>query len=78
MSSAGAPAANDCPPTAYSHPNVYVRTLHRACELLGGIEALAQELRVRPNALNQMLLGKATIPTSVFLAAVDILLRPLT
>jgi hypothetical protein len=70
--SLSAPAPNDCPPTASGHPNVYVRTLHRACELLGGIGPLAHALRVRRNSLHKMLLGRAAIPTSVFLAAVDI------
>ena len=38
---------------------------------------MARELRMRPNNVNLMLLGKAAIPLSVFFAAVDILLRPL-
>lgn len=76
MSPDTASAATSCPP-AYDDSNVYVKTLHRACEKLGGIGALARELRLRPNTVNFMLQGRAKIPHSVFLTAVDILLlRP--
>jgi hypothetical protein len=76
MSLDTASAATNCPPT-YTHPDAYARTLHRACEKLGGIGALSRELGMRSNTVHQMLQGKAKIPHSVFLTAVDILLlRP--
>jgi len=76
MSVESVPSANDCPVAALDHIDVYVRTLHRACEKVGGLARLARELQMRPNTVNLMLQGKAKIPHSVFLFAVDILLRP--
>ena len=75
MSLDTASAATSCPTT--NRPDVYVKTLHRACEKLGGLAALSRELRLRPNTVQLMLQGRARIPHSVFLTAVDILLlRP--
>ena len=75
---ANAAAAHDCPSAASIHHDLYVRTLHRACVIKGGIAALASELQLRPTTVEQMLMGKIAVPLSVFFAAVDILLRPLT
>ena len=72
------PASTDCPESALIHSDLYVRTLHRACEVMGGIAALAVELKLRPLTVNRMLLGKVAVPMSVFFDAVDSLLRPLT
>jgi hypothetical protein len=68
-----ATAQTDCPP--YNYNDLYAGTLHRACKALGSIAALARALRMRPNTVNLMLQGRTRIPHSVFLAAVDILLR---
>ena len=53
---------------------VYSRTLHRACELLGGLEALSRQLRVPPEKLARWIEGTEDPPLKVFLAAVDIVL----
>jgi hypothetical protein len=63
----------DCPridPTA----DLYVRTLHRACEKLGGVKVLAGHLKVPPMAVIRWLDGASPVPQSVFLAAVDTIL----
>jgi hypothetical protein len=63
----------DCPridPTA----DLYVRTLHRACEKLGGVKPLAAQLKVPPMAVIRWLDGASPVPQSVFLAAVDAIL----
>jgi hypothetical protein len=69
------PSSNECPP-ALNESDLYVRTLHRACEVVGGLAALARELQLRPNTVNRMLQGKVKISRRVFLAAVDIIARP--
>ena len=53
---------------------VYSRTLHRACELLGSLEALSRQLRVSPEKLARWIEGTEDPPLKVFLAAVDIVL----
>ena len=63
--------------STFNYSDVYAGTLHRACDKLGGTAALARDLRIRADAVQLMLQGRATIPHSVFLHAVDILLlRP--
>src|SRR5687767_10525918 len=51
MSVESVPSANDCPVAALDHVDVYVRTLHRACEKVGGLARLARELQMRPNTV---------------------------
>jgi DNA-binding transcriptional regulator YdaS (Cro superfamily) len=51
---------------------VYVGTLQRAAELVGGEEALARRLKVTPSHLALWLQGIATPPCDVFLRAADI------
>jgi hypothetical protein len=51
---------------------VHVRTLHRACEQLGGLGPLARTLKVRPLRLMEWLDGVTPVPEEIFLAAVDI------
>ena len=60
--------------STFDYSDVYAGTLHRACDKLGGAAALARDLRMRANAVQMMLQGRARIPHSVFLHAVDILL----
>jgi hypothetical protein len=63
----------DCPgidPTA----DLYVRTLHRACEKLGGVKAVAARLKVPPMAVIRWLDGASPVPQSAFLTAVDTIL----
>jgi len=64
----------DCPPLSSTRVTVYARTLHRACELLGGLEALSSELRVPAASLTRWIGGLEKPPMEVFLAAVDIVL----
>jgi hypothetical protein len=70
------PAADrdDCPPLSKSRVTVYARTLHRACEVLGGIDALSRHLGVPQATLARWISGAEPPPLDVFLAAVDIVL----
>jgi hypothetical protein len=52
---------------------VYVRTLTRAAELVGGAEALAHRLKVTPSHLDLWMRGVEQAPTHIFLKAVDLL-----
>ena len=53
-------------------PTVYVGTLTRAAELVGGAEALALRLKVTPSHLALWLKGMVSPPSDVFLKAADI------
>lgn len=64
----------DCPPLPSTRLTVYARTLHRACELLGGLDALSTELGVPAASLTRWIGGLEKPPMEVFLAAVDIVL----
>jgi hypothetical protein len=64
---------HDCP-SIDPALGLYVRTLHRACEKLGGVRALATHLRVSPMAVIRWLDGASPVPQPVFLAAVDTIL----
>ena len=64
----------DCPPLSSARVTVFARTLHRACELLGGLDALSTELGVPAASLTRWIGGLERPPMEVFLAAVDIVL----
>ena len=49
--------------------------LRRAADISGGSSALQQRLMVEPHALELWLSGRATVPESVFLVAVDLVVR---
>ena len=66
--------ATEYPPASSSRGTVYSRTLQRACEVLGGPEKLAQQLRLPASKLAPWLNGSEEPPLEVFLAAVDIVL----
>ena len=51
---------------------VYMRTLQRAADIVGGPEALAQKLRVTPSHLELWLKGLESPREEIFLLAVDI------
>ena len=51
---------------------VYVRTLQKAAELLGGRAKLCRHLRVPAAELDKWLQGSAKPPLAVFLRAVDV------
>jgi hypothetical protein len=73
MRASTSPAA-DCPIAAPSRETTYVRALHRACLILGGLAQLADHLRVADAQLQTWLQGREEPPESVFFAAVEILL----
>ena len=64
----------ECPPLSKTRVSVYARTLHRACEVLGGNDALARHLGVPPSALTRWIGGVEEPPLQMFLAAVDVVL----
>jgi len=66
--------AVDCPPLSKSRVTVYARTLHRACEVVGGLDALSRHLDVPAATLARWIGGLEQPPLNVFLAAVDIVL----
>lgn len=53
-------------------PTVYIRTLKRAAELVGGEEPLARRLKVTPSHLELWLRGVGSPPGDIFLRAADI------
>jgi hypothetical protein len=57
-------------------PSIYVRTLRRAAERMGGRWALARYLRV-PRADLEAWLGGQAPPRAIFLNAVDLVLNDL-
>jgi hypothetical protein len=65
---------DNCPTAPPSQMTVYTRVLHRACQIIGGVEALATRLRVPVATLYRWLDGDAEPPTLVFLKAVDIVM----
>jgi DNA-binding transcriptional regulator YdaS (Cro superfamily) len=52
--------------------DVYVRTLERAAQLVGGEQALALSLKVTPSHLSLWLRGVERPPVEIFLRAVDL------
>jgi hypothetical protein len=68
------PNRDDCPPLSKTRVTVYARTLHRACEVLGGLDALSRHLDAPAEALARWIGGAEPPPFDVFLAAVDVVL----
>ena len=64
----------DCPPLSKSRVTVYARTLHRACEVVGGLDALSRHLGASSAAITRWIGGLELPPLDKFLAAVDIVL----
>jgi DNA-binding transcriptional regulator YdaS (Cro superfamily) len=56
-------------------PTTYARVVRRAAEILGGVDALAAQLGVPTDDVVQWVQGTKSVPTSVFLKAVDIVTR---
>jgi hypothetical protein len=69
-----ASARVDCPPLSSTDVTVYARTLHRACELLGGTQALSRHLGVPAATLSRWIGGVEEPPLQIFLKAVDVVL----
>ena len=67
-------AALNCPLAPPTTATVYARTMHRACLVLGGLEALARHLAEPEEFLRRWLLGEQEPPESVFLACVEVVL----
>jgi hypothetical protein len=61
-----------CPQAGVDRTTIYARTLHRACELLGGIHQLAVRLGVTDRQVETWLAGEHEPPMDVFLQAVDV------
>jgi hypothetical protein len=74
VKSPAARPGNDCPPLSSSKVTVYARTLHRACEVLGGLDATSRHLGVPAAALTRWIGGVEDPPLDVFLKAVDVVL----
>ena len=67
---------DNCPVAPPPRVTVYTRVLHRACQKLGGIEALAQELHVAVEVMHRWLEGEDVPPSRIFLQAVDLVMPP--
>ena len=67
-------AAEGCPLAPSPLVTVHTRVLHRACQILGGIDQLAEYLGVSKTMLHRWLEGEDEPPSHVFLNAVDLIL----
>lgn len=65
---------DECPVAPPPRVTVYTRVLHRACQIVGGVEQLAEHLRVSVTVMHKWLEGDEVPPSSVFLNAVDLVL----
>lgn len=65
---------DNCPLAPAARVTIYTRVLHRACQMVGGVEMLAARLRVPAPTLYRWLDGESDPPTPIFLKAVDIVM----
>lgn len=65
---------DNCPTAPAPQVTVHTRVLHRACQIVGGVEQLAERLGVPRRLLHRWLEGEEPPPASVFLKAVDLVL----
>jgi hypothetical protein len=65
---------DECPVAPPPQVTVYTRVLHRACQILGGVDKLAAHLRVSSTLLYRWLEGDDVPPSNIFLNAVDLVL----
>ena len=70
------PLPQGCPESPPARTTVYTRTLHKACEVLGGIPQLAAKLKISVRVLERWLKGEEQPPMDIFLVCVDIALSP--
>jgi hypothetical protein len=63
---------HDCPQID-RQADLYLRTLHKACEKAGGVGPLASLLGVRTANVTRWLDSEAPVPQAIFLKAVDVL-----
>jgi hypothetical protein len=69
-------AQDECPVAPAPRVTVYTRVLHRACQIVGGVEQLSVHLRVSTTLVYRWLEGDDVPPSQVFLIAVDLVLPP--
>jgi hypothetical protein len=69
----GLPADN-CPVAPPRRVTVHTRVLHRACQMLGGVDKLARHLKVSRSLVHAWLEGEEVPPSGAFLKAVDLIL----
>ena len=67
-------AKDECPVAPAPRVTVYTRVLHRACQILGGVDHLASHLRVSSALVYRWLEGDDVPPSNIFLNAVDLVL----
>ena len=67
-------AKDECPVAPAPRVTVYTRVLHRACQIVGGVEQLAVHLWVSTALVYRWLEGDDVPPSQVFLIAVDLVL----
>jgi len=67
-------AKDECPVAPAPRVTVYTRVLHRACQIVGGVEQLSAHLRVSTALVYRWLEGDDVPPSHVFLIAVDLVL----
>ena len=65
---------NDCPVAPEYRTTLQTLTLHKACELIGGVSKLANHLRVPAVSVTRWLDGDEKPPLRIFLDCVDIVL----
>jgi hypothetical protein len=70
----GTSRSADCPTAVPSRRTVHARALHRACVVVGGVAALAAQLKASEAAVRSWIEGIDEPPESAFLGAVEILL----
>ena len=73
MEKIGIPTDN-CPVAPPPRVTVHTRVLHRACQILGGVEKLAKHLGVSLNLVHRWLDGDEAPPSRIFLKAIDLIL----
>jgi hypothetical protein len=65
---------DNCPLAPETRVTIYTRVLHRACQILGGVDQLAGHLRVSVGVVHKWLEGDDVPPSNIFLHAVDLVL----
>ena len=65
---------DNCPVAPPPRITVHTRVLHRACQILGGVEQLARHLKVSLALVHTWLEGEDVPPSTIFLKAVDLIL----